>query len=74
MTHLRPRHMIYFIMIQRVMLSTGSHTKPEHSLSPTNRWTIGENKSNDGRIIENLLQPSGEQLGRIASGDTIHYK
>ena len=73
-THLRPGHTIHFIIVQRVMPSAGSYIKPKHGLSPPNGWTIEENKSDNGRITENLLQLSGERLGRVAFSGIIHYK
>ena len=74
MTHFGSRHKIHIVVVQRIVPCAGSHTKPEHSLSPSNQWTIGEDKSNDGRTVEDFLQPSGQQLGGVAPSGAIYHK
>ena len=57
-THFRLRYKIHVVIVQRIVPRAGSHTKLEQGLPPSNQWTIREDKSNNGRTVEDFLQPS----------------
>ena len=66
--------MVHFVVVYGAMPNTGSHTKSEHGLPPTDRWAVREDKSNNGRIIKDFLQSLREQLGRVASSGSVYHK
>src|SRR6266850_3636808 len=64
----------HFGVLQGVVQTARDLAKPQHCLSPTNGWTVGENQSACRNRTPNLLQLSAERLGALVADNTVRHK